>query len=177
MEMTIIDEDVIINKVANSSLITLDLEEYYDQSERIVYDLKQHLFEELILREKDLRDFIKAHDWSMYAGKHVAITCSTDAIIPVWAYMLIASQLAPYAKEVIFGNLEDLENHLFRKALSTIDLSKFQEAKVVIKGCSKYPVPVSAYVEITRLLRPIASSIMYGEPCSTVPVYKKSKKQ
>jgi hypothetical protein len=176
MQMTVLEEDKIINKVANSSLITLDLEDYYDHSERVVYDLKQNLFEELILREKDLRDFVKTHDWRLYEGKHVAITCSADAIVPVWAYMLIASQLAPYAKKVIFGTLEDLDNHLFREALSKIDLSKFQEAKVVIKGCSKYPVPVSAYVEITRLLRPVASSIMYGEPCSTVPIYKKAKK-
>ncbi len=169
-------EEEIINKVANSSLITIDLEEYYDHHERVVYDIKQNLWEELLLREKDFREFIKTHDWSQYAGKNVAITCSADAIVPVWAYMLLATQLEPVARKVIFGNLEALENELFREAIAKINIAQFQDAKVVIKGCSKFPVPVAAYVEITRLLRPVASSIMYGEPCSTVPIYKKAKK-
>jgi hypothetical protein len=176
METSIASEDLIINKVANSSLITIDLEQYYDHAERVVYDLKQNLYEELILREKDFREFIKIHDWTQYQGKNVAIMCSTDAIIPVWAYMLVASQLEPYAKKITFGTLEELENLLFREALASIDIEQFRDAKVVIKGCSKYPVPIAAYMQITHLLRPLASSIMYGEPCSTVPIYKKTKK-
>ena len=170
-------EDLILNKVANSGLITLDLEDYYDHSERIVYDLSQNLYEGLLLREKDFREFIKTHYWEQYRGKNVAITCSTDAIIPVWAYMLLATQLAPLAKKIVHGKLEELENVLFREALTKIDIAQFQDAKVVVKGCSKFPVPVSAYVEITNLLQPVASSIMYGEPCSTVPIYKAKKKK
>ncbi len=170
-----IAEDLIINKVANSSLVSLDLEEYYDQAERVVYDIAQNLFQELLLREKDFRDFIKTHDWSLYQGKNVAIICSADAIVPVWAYMLLATHLEPYTKKIVFGSLEELENTLFREAIAKIDIAQFQDAKVVIKGCSNFPVPVAAYVEISRLLRPLASSIMYGEPCSTVPIYKKAK--
>jgi hypothetical protein len=169
-------EELIINKVANSSLITIDLEDYYDHSERVVYDLKQNLEAELLLREKEFRAFIKTHDWSLYAGKNVAITCSADAIVPVWAYMLLSVQLAPFAKKIVFGDLLALENMLFREAISKINIAQFQDAKVVIKGCSKFPVPIAAYVEIAQLLHPVASSIMYGEPCSTVPIYKKIKK-
>lgn len=174
-EDTIHQEMLIINKVANSGLLTLDLEELYDSAERVLFDIKPLLFQELLLREKDFRDFIKTHDWNQYHGKNVAIICSTDAIVPVWAYMLLAVQLQPFAKRTIFGSLEELENILFREAIAKIDIKQFQDAKVVIKGCSKQPVPIAAYVEITNLLRPVASSIMYGEPCSTVPIYKKAK--
>jgi hypothetical protein len=169
-------EDLIINKVANSSLITIDLEEYYDHSERMVYDLTQNLYEGLLLREKDFREFIKTHDWEQYRDKNIAVMCTADAIVPVWAYMLLAAQLAPIAKKVVYGSLEELENVLFKDAFAKIDIAQFQDAKVVIKGCSKFPVPISAYVEMTRLLQPVASSIMYGEPCSTVPIYKAKKK-
>ena len=165
-------QEEIINKVANSSLITLDLETYYHPGERVIYDLKDNLFQGLILREKDFRAFLKDHDFSQYAGKNVALLCSEDAIVPTWAYMLLALQLEPYANIVVFGDLTALEDALFRQALSKIDLEAFREAKVVIKGCSKYPVPVSAYVEMSRLLRPVVKSLMYGEPCSTVPLYK-----
>ncbi|MCS7005881.1 MAG: DUF2480 family protein [Cytophagales bacterium] len=166
--------DTIVNRVAQSSLITLDLSEYYHHGERIVYDIAQHLYEGLILREKEFRRFLSEHDWETYRGKNVAITCSTDAIIPIWAYMLLATKLQPYAHKVIFGTLAELENALFQDALSKIDLTKFQDAKVVIKGCGKVPVPPFAYVEITRLLLPYAHSIMYGEPCSTVPIFKRT---
>lgn len=168
-------EREIINRVTQSPLITIDLEEFYTQGERILYDLKDNLHEGLILKEKAFREFIKTHDWSNYDGKHVAIYCSTDAIIPSWAYMLITTKLEPYANSVIYGDLSQLEAELFRQKISKINLNDYRGKKVVIKGCSKINVPLSAYIEITRLLRPLASSIMYGEPCSTVPIFKANR--
>ena len=165
----------IVNRVATSALITLDLEEFYDQGERVVYDIKENLFQEMILKEKDFRSFIKSHDWSQYQDKNVAIHCSVDAIVPTWAYMLLANKLQPFARTVVFGSKEDLERALYEKALVQIKPEEYQDAKVVVKGCSKYDVPTSAYVAITSLLTPYAASIMYGEPCSTVPIYKKPK--
>lgn len=166
-------ENEIINRVSNSQLVTFDLEELYTPGERVLFDIKNLLFQELILREKDFRDFIKSHDWSEYSNKYVAITCSADAVIPTWAYMLLTSALQPYAARVIFGSLQDLETMLFKQSLDKIDWEKYSNAKVVIKGCSKVEVPISSYVEVTNRLRPVASSIMFGEPCSTVPVFKK----
>lgn len=162
-----------VNKVAASGLITLNLEEYYHTGERVVYDIKDNLFHGLMLREKDFREFIKAHDWAAYTGKNIAIICSADAIVPTWAYMLLANKLKPYANEVVFGSLETLESVLFTKALAKIDLNAFAGQRVVIKGCADIEVPVSAYVEITGLLTPVVKSIMYGEPCSTVPIFKR----
>ncbi|ODS84703.1 MAG: hypothetical protein ABS46_02950 [Cytophagaceae bacterium SCN 52-12] len=169
------ETEEIINKVAASGLVSLDLEEFYHHGERVVYDLKDNLFQGLILREKDFRAFLKEHDWSAYEGKNVAVTCSEDAIVPTWAYMLLTLQLAPYAHMVVFGSREELDSKLFFDALSRIDVESFRDKKVVVKGCSKYPVPVSAYVEITRLLKPVVQSLMFGEPCSTVPLYKRPK--
>jgi hypothetical protein len=166
-------EDMIINKVANSGLITLDLEEYYHSGERVIYDIADNLFQGLILREKDFREFLKQHNWAQYQGKNVSIICSADAIVPTWAYMLLAIHLEPHANLFVFGGIEMLENALFKQALSKIDLNQYTDARVVIKGCSHVPVPTYAYVEITRLLKPYVRSIMYGEPCSTVPIYKK----
>lgn len=168
-------EELIINRIANSGLLTLDLEEYYHRGERVVYDLKDNLYMGLILREKDFRDFLKTHDWTQYQGKNVAIVCSEDAIIPTWAYMLLALQLEPYAHTIVFGDLIALESKLFDEAIAHINLETYRNARVVVKGCSKVPVPTSAYVEITRLLRPYVQSLMFGEPCSTVPLYKKPK--
>ncbi|MGB3849508.1 MAG: DUF2480 family protein [Tunicatimonas sp.] len=165
----------IINRVAQSTLVTFDLEAYYPEGERVVYDIKENLFQEMILRERDFRAFVKAHDWSQYQGKYVALTCSVDAIVPTWAYMLLTIKLEPYAQHVVFGTLETLEAVLFQEALQRVDISAFRDAKVVVKGCGNRPVPPFAYTEITRLLRPVAASIMYGEPCSTVPLYKKPK--
>ena len=162
-----------VNKVAASGLITLNLEEYYHTGERVVYDIKDNLFHGLMLREKDFREFIKAHDWAAYTGKNIAIICSADAIVPTWAYMLLANKLKPYANEVVFGSLETLESVLFTKALAKIDLNAFAGQRAVIKGCADIEVPVSAYVEITGLLTPVVKSIMYGEPCSTVPIFKR----
>jgi hypothetical protein len=129
----------------------------------------------LILKEKTFRDFIKSNDWSQYSNKFVAVTCTEDAIIPTWAYMLVTTSLEPFARTIVFGDLEDLETKIFYDALSRIDWRQYQDAKVVIKGCSKVAVPTAAYVEATRLMKPFAASIMFGEPCSTVPVFKKSR--
>jgi hypothetical protein len=166
-------ENEIVNRVSNSQLVTFDLEELYTPGERIVFDIKHLLFQELILREKDFRDFIKDHNWTQYQNKFVAITCSADAIVPTWAYMLLASALQPHAQQVVFGSLQDLETKLFEQTLNKIDWQKFANAKVVVKGCSKVEVPVSIYVEATNKLRQLAQSIMYGEPCSTVPIFKR----
>nr|WP_068892884.1 DUF2480 family protein [Pedobacter panaciterrae] len=162
-----------VNKVAASGLITFNLEDYLNQGERVVYDIKDNLFHGLMLREKDFREFIKTHDWTDYTGKNVAITCSADAIVPTWAYMLLANKMKPYANEVVFGSIETLEAVLFTKALAKIDLNAFANERVVVKGCADIDLPVSAYVEITNLLTPVVKSIMYGEPCSTVPIYKR----
>jgi len=162
-----------VNKVAASGLVTLNLEEYYPAGERLVYDIKDNLFHGLMLREKDFREFIKTQDWSQYTGKNVAVICSADAIVPTWAYMLLANRMKPYANEVVFGNLDVLEAVLFTKALSKIDINAFANERVVIKGCGDIAVPTAAYVELTNLLTPVVKSIMYGEPCSTVPVFKR----
>lgn len=168
-------QDQIINKVASSSLITFDLEEYYQSGERVLLDIKDQLFQGLIVKEKDFRDFLKTQDWTQYQNKFVAIHCSVDAIVPTWAYMLLAIALQPYANQVIFGTLEELEAAIFQRSLAKVDWSQFKDAKVVIKGCSKVNVPVSVYVEATGRLRPYVSSMMFGEPCSTVPLFKKGK--
>lgn len=166
-------KDEIINRVATSSLITFDLEEYYQEGDRVLLDIKDQLYEGLIVREKEFREFIKNHNWSQYQNKLVAITCSADAIIPTWVYMLVAIALKPFAKAVEFGTIDQLEEKLFDRALSTVRWDKFKDAKVVVKGCSKVNVPTSAYVKVVEALQPIASSLMFGEACSTVPLYKR----
>lgn len=168
-------EDQIVNKVSQSSLITIDLEEFYTPGKRIVFDIKGFLFQELILREKDFREALKNHDWKIYADTYVSLICSADAIVPTWAYMLIAAYLEPYAKRIIFGDLETLETILYQEVLSQLPFENYKDARIVIKGCGNLPVPKAAYVELTRLLRPLAKSIMYGEPCSTVPIFKQAK--
>jgi len=168
-------EEEIINRVAKSGLVSLDLEAFYDHGERVVYDLKDNLFMGLILKEKDFREFLKNHDWSQYTGKNVAVGCSEDAVIPTWAYMLLTLQLAPFAHVVVFGDLADLEDQLFDEALQKINPEDFRDARVVVKGCSKFPVPTSAYVAITRKLQPVVQTLMFGEPCSTVPLFKRPK--
>jgi hypothetical protein len=162
----------IINRVKASPLVVFDLEEWYPTGERILFDLKPLLFQELVLKEKDFREFVRTHDWSQYQNKHIAIFCTADAVVPTWAYMLISLSLQPHAASIIFGTLADLENYLFEKALDKVDIEKYRQAKLVIKGCSKINVPVNAYVRIASLLRPVAASIMFGEPCSTVPLFK-----
>lgn len=165
----------ITNKVANSGLITLDLEDFYDHSERVLFDIKDFLWQGLVLREKDFRESLKEHDWTLYQDKVVAIICSADAIVPTWAYMLLGSKLQPYAKRIFFGDLEYAAVELYNEALRNIDFEKYRDQKVVVKGCGKLQVPTNAYVQLTVKLQEIAMSVMFGEPCSTVPVYKKSK--
>ena len=165
----------IINKVAQSGLVSIDLEDFYASGERVIYDLAQNLFQGLILREKEFRLFLKEHQWESYAGKNVAIICSADAIVPTWAYMLLAVHLQPHAKHFVFGSLEDLEKSLFCERFSQTDWSVYKGKKVVIKGCSDLPIPLYVYVELSRILRPIVQSLMFGEPCSTVPIYKNPK--
>jgi len=168
-------EGEIINRVASSPIVSIDLEEYYHAGERVVYDIADNLFQGMILKEKDFREFIKAHDWSQYANKNVALVCAADAIVPTWAYMLLATKLEGVANLVIMGSLETLEYALFKEALSGIDLDALENRPVVVKGCGELPIPESAYVEITLLLKPRVKSLMYGEPCSTVPLYKKPR--
>jgi Protein of unknown function (DUF2480) len=166
-------QENIVNKVAQSGLVTLDPAAFYPAGERVVYDIKDNLFMGLMLREKDFREFVKEHDWTQYQDKYVAVTCSEDAIVPAWAYMLLANKMAPYALEVVFGDAEVLETVLFIKNISKMDAEQYRDQRIVIKGCGDTPVPVSAYVELTKKLTPVVKSLMFGEPCSTVPIYKK----
>ena len=165
--------DTIINKVAESGLITLDLETLYPRGEITGIDLKDYLFKGLILKEKDFREALAATDWSMFAGKNVAIYCSADAIIPLWAYMLISSYLQPVAKTVFSGSPEELKKQEFIQNIRALDASEYEDKRVVIKGCGDIAIGEYAFVEITNRLLPVVKSLMYGEPCSTVPVYKK----
>ncbi|OOQ58547.1 DUF2480 family protein [Mucilaginibacter pedocola] len=166
-------QENIVNKVALSGLVTLDPAQFYLPGERVVYDIKDNLFHGLMLREKDFREFVKGHDWAQYQDKYVAITCTADAIVPAWAYMLLANRMAPYAKDVVFGDAEVLETVLFAKQMETLDAEQYRDQRLVIKGCGDIPVPVSAYVELAKKLTPVAKSLMFGEPCSTVPIYKR----
>ncbi|MBC7448988.1 MAG: DUF2480 family protein [Hymenobacteraceae bacterium] len=168
-------ETEFINRVANSPLVSLNLEDFIHPGECVVYDIKENLFHGLMLREKGFREFLKTHEWARYAGKNVAIICSADAIVPTWAYMLLATKLEPYAHRYVFGDLTALDQALFQDALARIDPEEYRDAKVVIKGCGQVPVPTAAYVEVMHRLLPVASSVMYGEPCSTVPLYKRPK--
>jgi Protein of unknown function (DUF2480) len=166
-------QENIINKVAQSGLVTLDPASFFPEGERVVYDIKDNLFMGLILKEKDFREFIKAHDWSQYTGKFVAVTCTADAIVPAWAYMLLANRLSPYASEVVFGSEEVLETVLFLKNIAAHNFEQYRDQRIVLKGCGDVDVPVSVYVELTKRLTPITKSLMFGEPCSTVPIYKR----
>jgi hypothetical protein len=168
-------QENIVNKVAHSGLISFDLAELCPAGERVLYDIKENLFHGLMLREKDFREFVKEHDWPSYTGKHVAIVCSADAIVPTWAYMLLASKLAPYAGTVVFGDLDALGKVLYQQEVNKVNLENYRDQRVVIKGCGEIEVPISAYVDLTLKLSGVAKSIMYGEPCSTVPIYKRKE--
>lgn len=171
METTL--EQPLVNRVAQSGLVTIDLEELYPVGEIVSFDLKDYLFMGMILKEKDFRDALKTHDWSQYQGKNLSVFCSADAIIPMWAYMLVATYAAPYANDIAQTTPGLFAEMAFLKKLSTLNINDYAGKRLVIKGCSDKPVPPSAYLEITRRLQPVALSIMFGEPCSTVPVYKK----
>ncbi len=165
----------LINRVTESGLITLNLEDFFPKEEVKVFDIKNYLFMELILKEKDFREACKAHDWAQYDGKHLVIDCTADAIIPVWAYMLVTASAAPYAQEIFQGDVENFYKTYYGKKLATFDGALYEGKRVVIKGCSDKPVPPAAYVELTHKLQPFAQSIMYGEPCSTVPIFKRPR--
>jgi len=165
--------DEIINRVANSKLVTVNLEDYYPKGQRVLFDVKDWLFEGFVLREKDFRNQVSEHNWEQYQNSYVALTCSSDAIIPGWAYMLISIHLEPYAAKVVIGNLEQLETSIYQDVIHNLDVSDFEGKPLIIKGCSKKPVPQNAYIMLANKLKPIAKSIMYGEACSSVPLYKK----
>ncbi len=166
-------EKEIINRVAQSQLKTIDLEDYYPVGERVLVDIKEWLYEGFVLREKDFRASIAEHDWEQYQDKYVAVDCSTDAIVPGWAYMLVGTKLYPYAKRVVQGDLETLETSIYQSVIEGLDVSAYRDKPVIIKGCSNKPVPQNAYLFITGKLLPVAKRIMYGEACSSVPLYKK----
>jgi len=168
-------KEEIINRVANSKLAVLDLEDYYPEGKRVLIDIKDWLFDGFVLREKDFREHIKQHNWSQYQDNYVALTCSTDAIIPAWAYMLIILELESISKKTIIGDLETLESSIYQDIIIYLNLDVFKNKPVIIKGCSNKPVPRNAFLMITEKLKPIATSIMYGEACSSVPLFKKSK--
>lgn len=164
--------DEIINRVANSKLITVNLEDYYPEGKRVLFDIKDWLFEGFVLREKDFRDHVMKHDWSQLKNTYVALTCSSDAIIPAWAFILVSINLEPFAKKIIIGDLELLETSIYQDVLNSLDVSDFKDKPIIIKGCSKKPVPQNAYIMLANKLQHVAKSIMYGEACSSVPLFK-----
>jgi Protein of unknown function (DUF2480) len=165
--------DTLINKVTESALVTLNLEDYYPKENIVVFDLKDYLFMGLILKEKDFREALKNLNLEPFTGKLVTVTCSADAVIPMWAYMLAASYLQPVASNVYFGNDEEVKKQILLNNISNISTQEFTDKRIVIKGCGELPVGEAAYLQATKILRPVAKSIMYGEPCSTVPIFKR----
>ena len=163
----------IVNRVAKSPLVPIDLEEYYPEGSRMVFDLKNFLYEELILKEKDFRESLKNHDWTQYQDAYVAMHCSTDAIIPSWAFLLVATYLQHYAKKIVKGNLLDLETSVYQEIIQNMDISQYEGKKIIVKGCSRDPVPDAAYIQLIEKIQPHIQSLMYGEACSTVPLLKK----
>ena len=167
-------QEEIINKIANSKLKVIDLEDYYPEGKRVVIDIKDWLFKGLVLREKEFRQFVKEHDWSQYKDDFVALTCSTEAIIPAWSFMLLSIELQPYAKHIIIGSLNELETSIYQNIIQNIDANIYKDLSIIINGCSNKPVPENAYLMLSNRLKPMAKSIMFGEACSAVPLYKKS---
>ena len=166
----------ITNKVANSKLVTIDLEDYYPQGKRVAIDIKDWLFEEIILKEKDFRASVNEHNWSQYQDNFVALTCSSNAIIPSWVTALITTNLASFAKKIVVGNLSELETAIFQDVVSEISVSEYKDKLLIIKGCSEKEIPETAYVQLVSKLITVAKSVMYGEACSTVPLFKAPKK-
>ena len=164
--------DDIIHRVANSKLATIDLEDFYTKGQRVLFDIQDWLYEGFVLREKDFRSQVTAFDWNQYKDCYVALTCSTDAIIPGWAFMLLSIHLEPFAKKIIIGDLDHLETSIYQDIINQLKVSEYQNKPVIIKGCSNKPVPQNAYIMLANKLKPVAKSIMYGEACSSVPLYK-----
>jgi hypothetical protein len=167
--------DGIVNKVAESGLISLDLEQWYPKQPIVLFDIKDHLFMGMIVKEKEFRESLKQTDWSVYKDKAVAVTCSVDAIIPVWAYMLVASYLQPVCTALYNGTEQEFLKHLFLRNIEAADLSPYYDQRVIVKGCGDTPIGEFAYMAISQRLLPVVKTLMYGEPCSTVPVYKKPR--
>ncbi|MBP8792605.1 MAG: DUF2480 family protein [Lutibacter sp.] len=165
--------DEIVNRVAGSILKTIDLEDYYPTGIRTVIDIKQWLFHELILKESDFREYLKNHDWSQYDQHFVALTCSVDAIIPSWAYMLITTYISPFAKKTVVGSISNLETAIYQEIIQNLNLDAFIDKPIIIKGCANKPIPETAYIHLIERLQPVVKSIMFGEACSTVPLFKK----
>ena len=161
--------------MASSKLVTIDLEDFYPRGQRVLIDMKDWLFEGLVLREKEFRAAVQEHDWSSFKGKYVAINCSNDAIVPSWAYLLLSISLAPYAERVVVGSLELLETLIFESIIDSMPLEPYEDKPVIIKGCSEKPIPETAYTSLVNKLLPVVSSLMYGEACSSVPLFKKKK--
>lgn len=167
-------QDEIVNKVANSVLEVFDLEDYYPIGVRAQIDISQWLFEGFLLKEKDFREALSAHDWTQYQGQYIALYTNPEIIIPAWSTILVTSHLVPFAKKVVYGTLENLETALYQEILPQLDYSQYSNKPVILKGCSKKPVPKSAYLLAIQMLQPFARSIMYGEACSAVPLFKKN---
>lgn len=165
----------IVNRVALSKLITIDLEDFYPKGKRIVIDISKWLHEGIILKEKEFRKSINEYDWHQYKGNYVALSCLTDAIIPSWAYLLITTKLTPFAKKIVVGNLELLETVIYQEIISNLEISSYKDKPIIIKGCTNKPIPATASVLLIQKLQPVAKSIMFGEACSTVPLFKAKK--
>lgn len=168
-------EQPLVNRVAASGLITVDLEDFFPEVEIAHFDIKNYLFKELLLKEKDFRAALKEQDWSQYQDKVLLVYCSTDAIVPMWAYMLVAAYAAPYCKDIFNGTEKEYFQNTYNQIIEELAIEQYQDQRVIIKGCSDRPVPASAYLKLTQRLQPIAKTIMFGEPCSTVPIYKKKR--
>ncbi len=166
--------DEIVNRIANSKLITIDLEDFYPAGERILFDISDWLYEGMILREKDFRNSVQNHNWAQYKDKYIALTCINDAIIPSWAYLLITTYASPFTKNVVVGNLELLETAIFQDVINNLDLNEYKDKPIIIKGCTNKPIPETASVQLVQVLLPIAKTIMFGEACSTVPLFKRN---
>ena len=165
--------DEIINRVASSKLVTFDLEDLYTPGKRAVLDISQWLEQGFLLREKQFRESVKNYDWSSYQNSYIALQCSTDAIVPAWAFMLVASQLQGIAARTVTGSLDMLETILYTERIAALDVTPYADTPIIIKGCSNKPVPENAYLLLIEKLQPIARSLMFGEACSSVPLYKR----
>jgi len=166
-------EKPIVNRVEKSPLISIDLEEWYSNVPRSILDIKDWLHEGIILKEKEFRAFVEAHDWSQYKDSHLIVKCSVDAIIPSWAYLLVATYASPFAIRIVEGTTHTLDTILFTEFIDRLDVTAYKDKPIVIKGCAKKEIPLTAYLQLISKLQPIAKNIMFGEPCSTVPLYRK----
>jgi hypothetical protein len=166
-------EDEIINRVEKSAIEQVNLDDFYPKGERVAFDLKNVLVNEMVLIEKDFRAFVKNNDWSVYQDKYVYVICSADAIVPLWAFMLVVSTIKPYAKKVVMGNSQDLEKAIFNDIFDALDFTEYEDKSVIVKGCGHHPIPESIFVDFTNRLQDVAKNIMFGEACSAVPLFKK----